>query len=307
MSRGRSDPGSGSGPPRYPGSFLLAFREAAAQLNWQFQRLANDMAGCIDAEGKEHFVGVENLYRRAKRTPREQWPQLIVEFLQTVSVAEKADNLPGNLAEVAEQLRVRLGKPIKLDDEEARVWSQPIDGTDLVANIVIDYPNRMCYVTEQLVEASGKPGSDWFKQGCANLLAKTPADCFQILHEESGMRICNVADAYDSSRVFLLDSLLPETAASGYLVVIPGRDELLVLPVTMQAIPHMHLLKVLAEKNHRGAPYPISEDVYWIHEGVWRPVFIEIKSDEITVQPPPELIDMLNRLAGEDEEAGEPQ
>src|SRR5436190_15681947 len=118
MSRGRSDPGSGSGTPRYPGSFLLAFREAAGQLNWQFQRLVNDMAGCVDAEGKEHFVGVENLYRRAKRMPREQWPQLIAEFLQTVSVAEKADNLPPNLESVAEQLLVRLGKPIKLEDAE---------------------------------------------------------------------------------------------------------------------------------------------------------------------------------------------
>lgn len=305
--RGRSDPGSGSGTPRYPGSFLLAFREASAQLQWQFQRLLNDMAHCIDAEGKEHFVGLENLYRRAKRTPREQWPELISEFLQTVCSAESAENLPADLASVADQLLVRLGKPIKLEDEEARVWAQAIDGTDLVANIVIDYPNRMCYVTDRLVETSGRPGSEWFQQACSNLLARTPGDCLQVVHEESGMRICNVADAYDSSRVFLLDALLPEAKENGCLVVIPGRDELLALPITMKAIPHMHLLKAVAEKNHRGAPYPISEDVYWIHGGNWRKVPIDIKSDEVTVQPPPELIDVLNRLAEQHEGSDQEQ
>lgn len=297
--RGRSDPGMGSGPARYPGSFLLAFREAAVKLNWQFQRLQNDMARCLDAEGQEHCVGVENLYRRARRTPREQWPELIVEFLQTISSAETGENLPANLEACGEQLLVRLGKPIKLDTDDARVWSQPIDGTDLVANIVIDYPNRMCYVTEQLVETSGRPGSAWFEQARANLLARTPADCFNVVHEESGMRVCNVSDAYDSSRVFLLDELLPQSQDNGCLVVIPGRDELLVLPVTVQAIPHMHHLKVWAEKSHRNAPYPISDEVYWIHAGVWRRVPIEIKTEEIAVQPPAELIEVLNRLAGD--------
>ncbi len=38
QSRSRSDPGFGFGPPRYPGTFLLAFRQALAGLHWQARR-----------------------------------------------------------------------------------------------------------------------------------------------------------------------------------------------------------------------------------------------------------------------------
>src|SRR5947207_7617559 len=66
----RSDPGHGSGPARYPGTFLLAFREAAGELNWQVRRWLGAVVDCADAEGREHQVGLENLYRRARRVNR---------------------------------------------------------------------------------------------------------------------------------------------------------------------------------------------------------------------------------------------
>ena len=97
-----------------------------------------------------------------------------------------------------------------------------------------------------------------------------PAECFTVVHEESGLRQGSVGDAYDSSRVLLLDVLLPESRANGFLVALPGRDELLVLPVSAAALPFIPLLKVVADKNHKKAPYPISDEVYWIvkHHGV---------------------------------------
>ena len=78
-------------------------------------------------------------------------------------------------------------------------------------------------------------------------------------------------------------------------MVIPGRDELLVLPVTGKAIPHIHLLKVLADKNFKTVPYPISNEVYWICEGVWRPFPIHVRRREVAVQPPPEFVEILER------------
>jgi hypothetical protein len=298
---GRGNPGYGSGPPQFPGSFLLAFTEAARGIGWRFNRLTGDIAHCVDADGEKREVGLENLYRRARRTPRVDWPQLAADFLKSIDEAV-GDETARPLVEVADRLLIRLGRPLEVKGVGDSVWARPIAGTDLVLNLVIDYPNRMCYVTEKAIAESGHPGEHWLAKAEANLLACTPADCLMTVHEESGMRICMMGDSYDSSRVLLLDHLLPESRAGGNLVVLPGRDELLVLPVTHQAMPHVRAMKLMAQKNFTTAPYPISDQVYWIHEGVWRPLPVEIKPDEVTVFPPPELVSVLKGLA---EEAGE--
>jgi hypothetical protein len=301
MPRGRSNPGSGSGPPKYPGTFLLAFREAVAAAGWQVRRWLGRSVECADADGHERVVGLENLYRRARRADRAEWPALIAEFL-CVAAGSGDESLPPDLAGAADQLLVRLGPPIQAASEDARVWAQPLAGTDLWLNLVIDYPDRMFYVTEKLVQDSGRTGADWLERALANLRARTPEEPFAEVHEDSGLLLCNVGDAYDSSRALLVEALLPETPEAGCCVAVPSRDELVVLPITPEALEHIHLVKLLAEKNFKTSPYPISNEVFWVHEGVWRPFPITFKDDEVTVEPPPEFIDLLNRLTGEDED-----
>ena len=133
---------------------MLAFREALAKLDWKVRRYLGNRVECADAKGGEQVVGLENLFRRARAVSREEWPELIAEFLRQVNVTGQADDLPTDLTLVADQLMVRLGKPINSLPEEARVWAQPLEGTDLVINLVIDYPSRMIYVTDKLIEDS---------------------------------------------------------------------------------------------------------------------------------------------------------
>lgn len=303
--RGRNNPGIGFGRARYPGAFLLVFREAIAQLGWELRRFHRDLAECRDADGKEYCIGLENLYRRARRTPREEWPQLFNEFLQTIAVAEQSENLPESLDDVAGQLLVRLGPPLKLASAESRVWCHALTGTGLVVNLVVDYPNRMCYVTEDLIARSDEPGTVWMERARANLRERTPADCLEVIHEESGLMMCSTGDAYDSSRALLLEDLVPHTKAEGYLVVVPGRDELLVMPVTAASLPHVHLLKMLAESNFKTAPYPISDEVYWIQGGEWHPFPMAVRSGEVDVQPPARFLEILRALATEEPEGNE--
>jgi hypothetical protein len=298
----RSDPGRGSGPPRYPGTFLLAFREAVAGMNWEVRKWKGVMVQCADPEGNDHVIGLENLYRRCRQIEREDWPALISEFLTTVSSIDPDEKLPDRLEDVASQLLVRLGPPIKRTAEEASVWAHPLDGTGLWANLVVDYPNRMCYVTEHLVDESGRPGSRWLEVALGNLADRTPPEPFEIVDEEMGLHICGVGDAYDSSRALLLDRLLPEARADGFFVALPGRDSLFVLPVNRTAIGQVQVLKALADKNYQTAPYPISNDVYWVREGVWRLFPIKVLGEQINVEPPEEFLEVLRRLAPDEEE-----
>jgi hypothetical protein len=296
----RSDPGYGSGPQRYPGSFLLALREAVAALDWKIVRWLGGAVECSDASGREHVVGLENLYRRARREERTSWPELISSFLQMVD-QEQHHEPPKALADVAERLLLRLGRPVGPRRDGPEVWAQPLASV-LSVNLVVDYPQSMYYVTVEMVEESGRPGEEWLGRAVENLIAQTPADCFQVIHEESGMRQCTVGDAYDSSRAFLLDTLLPETRSEGYLVALPGRDELLVLPVTGPALAYAPLLKSVAEQSFRTAPYAISDEVFWVHEGRWWVFPIEMRGETVTAQPPPEFLQVLDRLVPDRDE-----
>jgi hypothetical protein len=297
----RNHPGSGSPPPRYPGTFLLAFREAVESLHWSIQRWLGAAVACQDADGHEHIVGLENLYRRARTQDRAGWPQLLADLLRSARLEELRE-APADLAEVADRLLVRVSRLTGEQANEMQIWWEPLHGTCLGMNLVVDYPDAMSYVTREMVESSGRAGEVWLQRAVENLQAQTPAECLQVIHHESGLRQCVVGDAYDSSRVLLLDRLLPETREQGYLVGLPGRDELLVLPVTAPALAYVPMLKGLAEHRFRSAPYAISDEVYWIHQGQWYVFPIEVNEERVTAQPPELFLEVVQRLATTDEE-----
>ncbi len=296
----RTNPGHGSGPPRYPGTFLVAFRAAVAGLNWSVSRWMGDAVECKDAAGKEHVVGLENLFRRARRTPRADWQELVVEFLTSAVVADQDQELPTDLKSVADKLLIRVGPPFSRRAHEAELWSQPIENTPLVVNLVIDFPQRMIYVARQLVADSGQSGEHWLRIALENLKQRTPAEAFQPVHADSGLLACAVGDAYDSSRALLLDGLLPEGKDDGYFVAMPSRDQLLVLPVVGEALAFVHFLKILVDKQYKTLPYPISQQVFWLRDGIWLPFVIDIEGSNVTIQPPEEFSEVLDRLAPPD-------
>src|SRR5262249_6418906 len=150
--------------PRYTGTFLLALREALGRLGWKLGGWRGHLLECVGDDGRHHLVGLDTVYRQARRsTPREQWPDLIAEFLG--SVAEAADDeveaMPHDLESAADQLLLQIEPASRTPPEGIEVWSQPLEGTDLVVRLVIDYPDRISYVPAELVEKSGRPGSEW--------------------------------------------------------------------------------------------------------------------------------------------------
>jgi hypothetical protein len=297
----RTNPGHGAGTPRYPGTFLLVFREAVADLKWTVRRWRGTAVDCVDDQGREQVVGLENLYRRARRQPREEWPKLVSEFLTHATVSDRPEDLPDDLASVADRLLLRLGPPFSREANQAPLWTHPLVGTDLVINLVIDYPNRMVYVTEELISKSGQPGKEWLDRAIANLRKRTEADAFEVIEQESGLITCLTGDAYDSSRAVLLDGVFPDNAPDGFFVGLPCRDQLLVLPVTGPALAFVHLLKFLIDKNYKTMPYPISNQVFWLRGETWLRFPIEYEGEKVTIQPPEEFNEILDRLAPDEE------
>lgn len=298
MPDARSNPGQGSTPPRYPGSFLLAVREALAQAGWQPRKWLGSAVDCLDHNGREQLLGLENLYRRLRREDRETWPKLVLEMLRSVP-AEPTQTLA--LAEATERILVRIGPPMgSIGDPDKEIWFKPLVGKQLGLTLVVDYPNTMSYVNQGQLADSGRDADIWLEHALENLRRRTPADAAKVIHEESGLYQCELGDAYDSSRALILETMLPEGAGCGYFVVIPGRDQLLFLPVSKRSLEFLPWLRMIATKIFQTAPYPISPEVFWVRRGTWRPFEIEVEAEKVIVTPPAEFEAVLRRLMGDD-------
>jgi hypothetical protein len=291
---GNSNPGSGYGGPRYPGTFLLALREAIVRLNWTPAVWKPGSVECLDSAGKSQHIGMDNMYRRLKQEPRDKWADLLVEVL--ASVPPEAATPPQDLNEVADRLLVRLGPPFAHRSGEPEIWSRPLIANCLAALLVIDYPNSMSYVSQKLIADSGKDPEIWFAQALENLSARTTPDCVKVVHEESGLLQSQVGDAYDSSRALLLDALRPGHEDNGFFVVVPGRDHLLFLPIVAETMVIAPWLRAIAGKTFRDMPYPISPELFWVRQGVWHLFEIATEGEDILVKPPPEFTEVLARL-----------
>src|ERR1019366_3042263 len=90
---------------------------------------------CVDAKGVSQQVGLENMYRRLRREPRENWPDLLADVLGSVN--PEAANPPDDLHTVADRLLVRLGAGFSRQEGDIDVWSLPLVADHLMAFLVI--------------------------------------------------------------------------------------------------------------------------------------------------------------------------
>ena len=298
--RGRSNPGFGLGGPRYPGTFLLALRVALGRVGWEARRWLGHAVDCVDDQGREQVIGLENLFRRIRREERDRWPDLIADYLATVP-QDVPDGAPQDLDEVADRVLVRLSPPVARQEPDLRLWTAPVVEKHVVATLVVDAPNSMAYVTEKMIEDSGKSGEEWLRTALKNLRDATPERCFNTVHDESGLLQSEVGDAYDTSRALLLDELLPGRGDAGFLIALPGRDHLLVLPVGVGTLGFVPWLRSVAVRTHRTLPYPITPEIFWVHGGRWHLFSISQAGEQMIVQPPAEFVRVLQRLAGSGE------
>jgi hypothetical protein len=294
-SRHRSDPGSGSGQPRYPGTFLLAFKEALAGMGWEAQRWLGETVECVDDKGRQHVVSLEGIHRRARRVRRAQWPKVIASFL-SIGKSHPQDGPPMDLATVQDRLLPRLGPLPPPSSDWAEIWQHSIPGTPLNVHLVLDVEQHIILVPVEAIDKSGTPGEKWLEIALANLRILTPVENFELAHEDSGLLQCAITDNYDCSRALIVESLLP-ASPFGYLVAVPGRNELLVLPITPEGLNFLPTFKKVIENNHQSDPAPISDEIFWVKDGTWRVMPMKVNErGEACMQPPQEFYAVLREV-----------
>lgn len=289
-------PGSGT-PSALPGGFRAAVTSTLTGMGYAVVGWEPDGVNVIapDKDG-EQYIGLTNLHRRAKAAEKDEWPHMIREFLGHVTGAITGTQIPDNLTTIASRLRPRLGKPFTREGK-AYPWGVPLPGTSLEINLVIDFPHTMAYVTDDMLAKTGKAGEDLLNLALANLRTNTPPDFFDKVSEELDIYVGHSGDGYDSARALLIDDLLPDSPA-GFWVVIPSREELAVWPVSFDALAKIHVIKMFAEDNFREHAYPVTNEVFWVWQGIWYPFGITIEDKNVTVSPPDEFMIALKELEG---------
>lgn len=280
----------------YPQAFIDAVQQAAAAVGRRFHHADTDGLVFVDRAGVQQSIGLEKFFRRFSDHEPAEWPARVAEYLRTVialTAAEPKDDLNAQ----ADRVLVRLGRPYP-SVPPVSVWSRPLPETDLAVMLVLDDGRSLRYVRDDMVAASGRSGEEWCERGLENLRRRTPPGSLRVVEPETGLLGCCVGDNHDASRALLLDSLLPEPAPHGVLASVPRRDGLLVLPLHRRAMQQraLALLKVFTQSQHDEASHPISSDVFWVRDGIWRRFGIEVGEDGVKVQPPPGCAEVLREI-----------
>lgn len=249
------------------------------------------------AGGEPQYIGLANIYRRARATDPAEQAAMIRAFLDHRAALLKAPPLPDDLSTILERLRPRLGKPCDRTDKTPP-WGIPLPGTGLEINLVVDCPHGMVYVTGSMLSRSRKKAEDLLDDALENLRTATPADYFERASDELDIYIGHAGDGYDAARALLIEELMPDSPA-GFWVAIPSREELAVWPVSFPALARVHVMKMFADENFREHAYPVSDEVFWVWRGTWYRFGIALDGEELVIDAPEPFGEALQELEGE--------
>src|SRR5262245_24315975 len=244
--------------PPLPEDFRQAVEAALTSLGWKILTWdEDDGIEYLPSDGEKQTAHLENLYRRACKAEQAEWPAMITGFFTSINTSMGQGLSEKPLGEFAEQLLVRIGRPVNAGGK-IRPWSRALGDSGLSINLVIDFPTSMAYVNEDQIEESGRPADEWLARALDNLHARTSPDSLELVDEESGLRACQMGDSYDAPRALILDRLLPNHP-NGFLVAVPNRELLVVLPTSVEVVEHLHRLKFVAVNYSSCAVYAMCD------------------------------------------------
>lgn len=299
MSDDFDDPGTGT-PTALPGGFRAAVTEQLAALGFRVKAWQPGGMDVVGPSGKDHSIGLTNLYRRAKAANRTEWPRMIAEFLAHLTQVDPARDVPADLGTVIDHLRPRVGRPFARN-LKTRPWAVPLVGTELEVHLVIDNQHTMTYVTEEMLKTTRTPADDLLDVAVENLRQSTPADFLERVSDEIAIHVGHSGDGYDAARGLIVEELMP-TNPAGFWVAVPSREELIAWPVTLAALRQVHVIKMYTQDSHKKHAYPISDEVFWVQNGAWHRFGIRVENNTLTIDAPEPFADALEELRGTSDE-----
>jgi len=251
-------------PSHEPGSLRSVVLESVSQLGAELLA-ADDERLVVGYQELELRLGWVRLQELLSTTPTSLWPETLAESL--VEQAAEARSGDDEWPEIRERVW-----PVLISQQAGRAMLGRCP--DIVAFpfaaallIVVGYATGegWCYVTMPRLLPWGIDGSALIAAAINNLRRDTPTTCLQTV--EPHHYALDTGDGYDSSRLLILDELMPEAPEAGAVAVVPAREVLSFTPFNSRGAANLRKLVNLAARCHATWPYPIDPGLFYVHRG----------------------------------------
>ncbi len=149
----------------------------------------------------------------------------------------------------------------ELARRQPEVLAYPYAGVMLIT-IAAPCPGGWRYLLRSHLADWQLDGEEPITRAIGNLRAVTGPEVLQTLSEEHYVLDCG--DGLDSSRLLILDELLPQVAECGALCCVPAREVLSFAPFCAEGIQHLRALVNLAERGYERWPHPLQPSLFYV-------------------------------------------
>jgi hypothetical protein len=259
----------------------------------------------VSGDEEEQQRGLGNLAQYCHATTPDQWAEVIARHFDGIEAGRaEIDAVEQDLYDfglVRAKLHVRLAGEDALP-LEMLVHRQDLPGT--VSYLVLDLPTTIRTVSPEEAQMWARTTENLFDIALDNVEAAAMPDWSEQSLEGGLPLQALLGDSFFVASLALRLENYPQCLGrGGALVAIPHRHCLLSHPINhVAAVQAVHQLALITQGMYKEGPGSISPSVYWYFAGQFHEIPVQISESQVLVRPPPAFLDMLNDLAGEQDE-----
>lgn len=241
------------------------------------------------------IYGLVNLAQICNQLPMDDWDVQIADFIRGVRKASGGgDDAPRDFESVRPMLKVRL---FATDAFDPKLILRQEVSEGFMVGLVIDLPDKVMSVAPDVARTYGMSSFDLFELGMRNVVEGTTAE--RMTHELSEGAVLNIFtgdDFFVASLALALDTLAGAGPDLGRLVIVPNRHQTVWVDLeSAKALDALGSLVFMARGMFTEGPGSISPYVYWVRNGRWQRLEIELTDEGIGVQGPDSFVDDVLR------------
>jgi len=243
----------------------------------------------IEPDGSKVY-GLVNLAQICNQVPLDDWDAVILDFLSNLTRVHLIDDIPTDINVARPLLRIRLFPVENTNRSEMVTW--PV-AAEFLTCLAVDLPEKVVTVTQTIARSYGVSKQDLFEIAMRNVVEMTGAER-QSIPVSDGAEIVSFSGPsfFVASLSLALDYLLGPPPEYGRLLAIPNRHNVMTTAIdSPQALDTLGLLVQAARGMFVEGPGSISPYVYWVRNGGWYPLEVEITEAGIGVSGPDSFVE----------------
>lgn len=153
-------------------------------------------------------------------------------------------------------------------------------------------------VTRQDLAAWNATLEDLYRVALQRLGQESDAYAWMGVDTVPGMALYQAEDGLSSSRMLILDQLVDDWPIAGVVVAVPGRDQLIAVPLTeIGDIDALNVMVTAAGMAFEDGDAPLTNQAFWTDGETWELVRVEHEQDNVRVYLPERARAAIRRLA----------